>query len=419
MKIFKNDKELSAYLAELGGTLYVVGGAVRDELMGIEPHDKDYVVTGMEVSEMPFEKIVGTDFPVFLADIGDSKCEVAMARSEQKCGVGYHGFVFRADKTISITDDLMRRDLTINAIAKRISDDCIIDPFHGQHDIDLSLLCHTSKAFADDPLRVYRVARFAAKLGFSIDPSTLHVMAGMRNDLRHLKVERVWKECHKALSTHNPRRFFEVLKEVGVLDIHFVEIDALNIPDAHDGTTFDHTMNLINMGIHSIERFGLLVHDLGKGVTGIAGQPYKKGTHYGHAKVGKDAVEKLCDRLKVPNVYKDFGMVCARYHMKIKYKEMRPSKFLKMVLELKPYIEGLLRVSFIDSITRAHDNIEYMDILLIWMLTQDKIEVVLDIEKDINGNSLIEQGYKPNKHFGEVLFQRRVEEFKRRLRDGD
>jgi len=412
---FEHELSFAEYVHALGGALHLVGGAVRDQVMGIEPHDKDYVIVGLDVRDVPFEKIVGTDFPVFLVEVGGKKCEVAMARSEKKSGVGYHGFTFKADKTVSIFDDLARRDLTMNAMAKYILNDKIIDPHNGIADIANGVLRHTTEAFAEDPLRVYRVARFASHLGFRVHPKTLTLMSSMRDELRFLKVERVWKELQKTLETKNPRRFFEILNEANVLDVHFKEIDYLHVADAHDGTTFNHTMNLLNMGDDPIERFGLLVHDLGKGWTGKRGVPYERGIHHGHSKHGEKMVNALCDRLKTPNAYRDFGVICSKYHMRIKYVEMRPAKFLRMVLELKKCIRALLRVSFIDSITRAHNNAEYVQILAWWLDTKDKIELALEIERDVNGNSLIEQGWKPNKHFGEVLFQRRVEAFKERL----
>lgn len=417
MNTFQNEKELAVFVSQLGGILYLVGGCVRDEFMDTKSHDRDYVITGVDIADIPFEKIVGTSFPVFLVSIEGQKCEVALARTERKHGQGYHGFVFEADKYIPIEKDLGRRDLTINAIAKRVLDGYVIDPHGGKMDIADGILCHTTDAFAEDPLRVYRVARFAARFGFRVHTSTLSLMERMREELKHLSVERVWKEFEKVLDTPNPRRFFEVLKDVGVLNVHFPEVDALCVSDLHDGTVFNHTMNLLNVGDGPLERFGLLVHDFGKGITGLQRQnkAYQIGMHYGHAKVGKKAVESLCDRLKAPNKYRAFGLICSEHHMRIKYIEMRASKLLRLVIDHTPHIYNLLKVSFIDSITRVHSTDEYTNIFVWWLEMRDKIQIATQVINDVDGTRLIGEGKRPGKHFGEVLFQRRVESFKEKI----
>ena len=415
---FKNDKALAKFVSEqLGGTLWLVGGAVRDLHMNKTPHDKDYVITGVDVQYIPFEHIVGSKFPVFLVKIDGKTCEVALARTEQKSGVGYHGFTFHSDKGISIQQDLGRRDLTINAMAINVATGDLVDPYNGVHDISNGVIRHTRMAFAEDPLRVYRVARFSAQFGFRIHHETLALMKCMKSELRYLSAERVWQETLKALGCDNSRRFFEVLKEADVLDVHFQAIDALNVPDMHDGTVFNHTMNLINMGATPIERFMLLVHDIGKGVTGSNtknNEPYRKGTHYKHAERGEWETHILCQNLKTPNLYRDAGVLSASQHMRIKnITEMRPGKILKWLLPMKETnAKALLRVSFIDSLCRVHTDEEYADILSWWCRAGLIIDAVFQIEKEVTGASLIAEGVEPGQRLGQMLLQRRIERLK-------
>lgn len=263
--IFSNNLEFAEYISTLGGSLWKVGGCLRDELLGRPVNDTDYVITGLEASDpTSLDKIVGQDFPVFLVEIGDKTCEVALARREKKMGVGYHGFTFYSGRDVTIQEDLARRDLTINAMALNILTREFVDPYNGKQDIIDKVLRHTSPAFVEDPLRVFRVARFSAQLGFTVAQDTLNLMRSISDTLKDLKAERVWKELEKALDTDRASFFFWVLFEVGGLDYWFPEVKALDVPDMHDGTALNHILTVIDKGRDPLTRFGLLCHDLGK-----------------------------------------------------------------------------------------------------------------------------------------------------------
>ena len=405
---FKNKKHLAEFVKSHGGVLWLVGGAVRDELMGDIPHDEDFMVTGMNVIDMPFEKVAGHDFPVFLVQVGEETCEVAMARKERKSGTGHKGFAFFTDASVTCEEDLARRDLTVNAMAKNVLTGDVCDPFNGACDLQRKVLRHTTDAFAEDPLRVFRVARFAAKFGFQVASETLALMRQLVSELSTLSAERVWQELRKALNTPNPSRFFEVLKDVGALDTFFQEIAALNVPDKHDDTAFEHTMRVMDAGRDEMERFGLLVHDFGKG---------RIPAHHGHDKLGEPEVVVFCERLRAPKSFQTFGMLCTREHMRMKRaEEMRPGKFVRWVLGLGDKFESVCRVSFVDSAFREGGNasVETERFSRLGNL----VSIVSRVEQQVTGKSLLAEGRKPGKHFGEVLFQRRVEAFKRHAGSG-
>lgn len=405
---FKNEQALAEFVDQRGGALWLVGGAVRDEIMGIDSEDRDYMITGLAVESLPFKKVAGSDFPVFLVDIGGKVSEVALARKEQKAGKGYHGFTFYTDPSVTVEQDLQRRDVTINAIAKNVLTGKIADPFNGIQDIENQKLRHISPAFGEDPLRVYRVARFAARFNFSVDPQTLLLMHSMKKELSALTVERIWKEVEKVLALENPRRFFEILNEVDVLDVHFPEIAALRVPDRHDGTAFNHTMNLVNFGISPKERFGLLVHDFGKGKTDKASHP----AHHGHHELGVTEVANFCKRLKAPKKLEAFGKLCAAEHMKIKKAdEMRPGKFVRWALQLNKNLDDLLRIAMLDAFHRI--GVDFEAEARRFEKVKRLINLVRKVEKEVTGQTLLQEGVKQGKQFGEKLFQRRVAAFKK------
>lgn len=287
----------------------LVGGAVRDALLGVEVYDQDWVVTGATAEEMIAQGFqqVGKEFPVFLHP--KTKEEYALARTERKVGEGYHGFEVFADPSVTLEEDLIRRDLTINAMA-RTSDGVLIDPYGGQKDLESRVLRHVSEAFSEDPLRVLRVARFAAKLksfGFQIAAETKHLMTQMvlSGELSALTPERVWQEVVKALNTASPRVFFEVLDSVGAVEklfpslfaLHGVEQPAKYHPE---GDVWIHSLMVLDaasqLSTDSSVRFSALVHDLGKGLTDRALWP----KHYGHEAAGVPLVVELCRIYRVP-----------------------------------------------------------------------------------------------------------------------
>ncbi|WP_341516943.1 multifunctional CCA addition/repair protein [Citrobacter gillenii] len=303
--------------------IYLVGGAVRDALLGLPVKDKDWVVVGATPQEMldAGYQQVGRDFPVFLHP--QTREEYALARTERKSGSGYTGFTCYAAADVTLEADLQRRDLTINALA-RDDDGEIIDPYNGRRDLENRLLRHVSPAFSEDPLRVLRVARFAARyahLSFRIADETLALMREMTADgeLAHLTPERVWKETENALTTRNPQVFFQVLRDCGALRVLFPEIDALFgvpapaqwHPEIDTGIHTLMTLSMAAMLSPNVDiRFATLCHDLGKALTPKALWP----RHHGHGPAGVKLVEQLCQRLRVPNDIRDLAKLVAEFH---------------------------------------------------------------------------------------------------------
>jgi tRNA nucleotidyltransferase (CCA-adding enzyme) len=393
-----NEKQLDALITGLGGKLYLVGGAVRDSLMGKESLDRDYLVTG--VRSLPFTKIAGKDFPVYLVALdgerfGSLMAQLALARVERKNGTGYHGFEIQTDPSITVEDDLRRRDLTINSIAIEVSSGKIIDPFGGFLDIEAGILRHTSEAFAEDPLRVYRTARFAAQFRFVVHPDTKALMLRLKPELKTLTPERVYMELVKALTTPYPDRFFKELD--GLLDVHFPEIEALKVTDKHDGTAFEHTMQVLAHGVGLEERFALLCHDLGKG---LSKNPPRHPEHHKQLQL----IDSLCERIKTPKSLQGFAKRFMLTHMKVKHlDEIRTGKLIKFV---EKDIFKLLRLSYLESSGR-YDKATYIDHVKL-------AKKILKLKKQVTGDVLIKQGVTPDKTFGEKLLQLRV----RRLREG-
>ncbi|OBY75804.1 multifunctional CCA addition/repair protein [Acinetobacter gyllenbergii] len=305
--------------------VYLVGGAVRDHLLGHPYHEKDYVVVGATPEQLLAEgyQPVGKDFPVFLHPI--TKEEYALARTERKSGVGYHGFQFFTDTTVKLEEDLIRRDLTINAMAMNEAG-TVYDPYGGQRDLEQRILRHVSDAFTEDPLRVLRVARFAARYaayGFKIADETLQLMQDIAQsgELNALTPERVWKETSRALLEDHADVYFQTLRDCNALKILFPEIDALfgvpQRPEYHPE---------IDCGIHTLMalkqaclagyaldvRFAVLVHDLGKALTPIDELP----RHIMHEERGIQPVTDICDRLKVPTHLKNLALIVCKEHLK-------------------------------------------------------------------------------------------------------
>jgi tRNA nucleotidyltransferase (CCA-adding enzyme) len=331
-----------------------------------------------------------------------------MARSEKKEGKGYHGFTFFTGKTVSVSDDLSRRDVTINAMAKNVLTGKLVDPYNGKSDLRANRLKHVTEAFREDPLRVYRVARFAAKLNFNIASETMTLMASMKDELKDLKAERVWKELEKVLELSNLKTFFEILQQLNVLDIHFQELAALQVPDRHDGTAFNHTMTVLNYGNNSLERFGLLVHDFGKGRTPKEKHP----THHNHDQLGEAAVKEFCQKIKAPKHFETFGILCATEHMNLKLlPEMRPGKVVRLVTRNKKYLNELLMVTYLDSAYREGaqldtENSKFQHI-------RHLVECAKSTETLITGKELIDEGIPSGKNLGDLLFQRRIKLFQK------
>ncbi len=319
---------------------YRVGGCVRDRLLGIPVSDIDWVVTGSTVDAMQAAgfKAIGKDFPVFLHP--ESRQEYALARSERKTAPGYHGFELIIDPTITIDQDLSRRDLTINAMAED-EEGHLIDPYGGQRDLESRTLRHVSQAFAEDPVRVLRVARFAARyhhLGFSIATQTVDLMRemGKSGELDSLVAERVWSEMSRALSEPDPSVFFESLRLCDVLEILFPEIDALyGVPQTAqyhpEIDTGVHVMMALQksaeLGLDNETRFAVLMHDLGKAATPAQILP----SHHGHEVRGVKLVRDFCTRWRVPKSHTELALITTEYHTHVhRALELKPSTLLKL-----------------------------------------------------------------------------------------
>jgi tRNA nucleotidyltransferase (CCA-adding enzyme) len=344
---------------------YLVGGAVRDKLLGLPVQDRDYVVVGATPAEMESRgfRLVGADFPVFLHP--ETKCEYALARTERKTGPGYKGFAINAAPDVTLEQDLARRDLTINAMAESDTGE-LIDPYGGARDLALGILRHVSPAFAEDPLRILRVARFAARFDFKVADETLALMRDIvgAGEVEALVPERVWSEIERALGEKWPVRFIEVLRTCGALARLLPEVERLfgvpqpekYHPEVDSGV---HTLMVLAQAARLTSdtrvRFAALVHDLGKGTTPKADWPH----HYGHDARGVPIIENLAQRLRVPNEHRDLAMLVSRYHLlSHRVTVLKPSTLLKMLEALDVFrkparLEGFLLACEADARGRA------------------------------------------------------------------
>jgi len=326
---------------------YLVGGAVRDEILGYPYKEKDWVVVGATVDDMlaaGFQQ-VGKDFPVFLHP--KTREEYALARTERKTAAGYKGFEVHASPDVTLEDDLIRRDLTINAIA-RDEDGKYIDPYGGIADIENKLLRHVSDAFLEDPVRILRIARFLARyahLGFSIAEETMDLMKAMvaAGEVDALVAERVWQEMNKALAERTPAAFINALRDCGALQKILPELDRLfGVPQPEEHhpeiDTGIHTLLVLEqaclLSAESDVRFAALLHDLGKGTTPEAEWP----SHIGHEARGADIVRKVCQRLRVPNEFRDLAERTARFHLHYhRALELKPATVVKTLEQLDAF----------------------------------------------------------------------------------
>ncbi|WFP96000.1 multifunctional CCA addition/repair protein [Acinetobacter sp. ANC 7201] len=395
--------------------VYLVGGAVRDHLLGFPYHEKDYVVVGATPEQLIASgyQPVGKDFPVFLHP--DTKDEYALARTERKSGHGYHGFSFYTDPSVTLEEDLIRRDLTINAIAMD-DDGKIYDPYGGQQDLNNKILRHVSNAFVEDPLRVLRIARFAARykaLGFKVAPETLALMHQLSEsgELEALTPERVWKETSRALMEDHADEYFEVLRSCGALKILFPEIDALygipQRPEYHPEIDCGiHTMMSLQQACkanYSLDvRFAVLVHDLGKALTPKDELP----RHIMHEERGVKPVTEVCDRLKVPTNTKQLALAVCKEHLKCHQAlTLKPGTLWRLlqrldVLRRPERVEAFVQACECDSRGRLGlENREYPQSRYIL----DAIQVVRnikaqDLPADVKGQEI-----------GEMLIERRIQ----------
>ena len=389
--------------------IYQVGGSVRDEIIGIPVSDKDFVVVGATEAEFlekfPKAEKVGKSFPVFLVN----GCEYAFARRERKTGHGYRGFDVEFSPDITLEEDLRRRDITINAIAKDPDfPNRYIDPYGGIEDIKNKRIVHVSEAFSEDPLRVYRVARFAAKFpDFSVDKSTIKLMNSIGNELETLSTERVWKELEKALVYPRPSRFFEILKEAELLKYHFPEVLALvGVPAGPiqyhpEGDAFIHTMETMDRlklsgNNDPVAMFAALCHDWGKATSSPANYPH----HYGHDRAGVDIIEKFCRRMKnVPERYRFAAIAVAKYHMIVReIDKITPKKAINIIKDITSTSCGL--DGFMDAVKA--DNARQNDDARAFI---KKMLPVLDVK-------LPEKYWNAGKKSAEILMQLKILKYK-------
>ncbi|WJV53123.1 multifunctional CCA addition/repair protein [Prodigiosinella aquatilis] len=395
--------------------IYLVGGAVRDGLLNRPVTERDWVVVGTtpeHLLALGYQQ-VGKDFPVFLHPV--SREEYALARTERKAGKGYTGFICDAAPNVTLEEDLQRRDLTINAIAQDENGN-LIDPYEGRRDLQNRILRHVSDAFGEDPLRVLRVARFAARyahLGFHIAEETMALMQRMtqEDELAYLTPERVWKETEKALGTQDPQIYFQVLRDCGALAVLFPEIDHLyGVPASAkwhpEIDTGIHTMMALEMAARlspSLDvRFATLCHDLGKGLTPPEQWPH----HHGHGRAGVKLVDTLCHRLRIPNALRDLARIVAEYHdLMHNVQILKPKTLLKLLSAIdvwrKPQrLEQLIITGEADA--RGRTGFEHAA-----YPQSDYLRQAFQVASQVTNAEVIAAGFQ-NAEIGEELQRRRL-----------
>ena len=392
---------------------FLVGGFVRDMLLGLNPKDLDFVVVGSTPEQMlnlGFEQ-VGQDFPVFLHPL--TKDEHALARKESSTGDGFSDFTTEW-KDVTLEEDVLRRDLTINSLAQD-EDGKVLDFVGGLKDLEDKVLRHTSDAFKEDPVRVLRLARFAARFPeFNVHHSTMEMMTDMVNSgmLNALVAERVFQELEKTLTEDNAHRFFEVLDECGALEVLFPEIHALKDqtqpPQWHpEGDAFVHTMLVLREACkHSddvLVRFAALSHDFGKGLTLTENLP----SHHRHEQAGVPVVEKFCDRLKAPTSWKLLGMMTSREHLNVhRFNELNPKTLVKFFARCDAFrnpkrFRNMLVASVCDANGRGPT---------VPKVPMSKVQNVMDclsVVNAVDARSFVEQGFK-GEQVGRKVHQQRV-----------
>ncbi|UDG81412.1 Multifunctional CCA protein [Candidatus Profftia lariciata] len=396
--------------------IFLVGGAIRDKKLKLPIYDRDWVVEGATPAEMiakGFQQ-VGKDFPVFLHNISHE--EYALARTERKSSYGYTGFITYSTPDVTLEQDLLRRDITINAMAESL-DGQIIDPYGGLNDLKNKVLRHVSSAFDEDPLRILRVARFAARfvhLGFYIAPETMALMTHMTsyNELHHITPERIWHETQKALNTRDPHIYFQVLHDCGALNVLFKEISNLfGIPSQEKWHP------IIDTGIHTLMslsiaakitkdvevRLAVLTHDLGKIITPLKGWPY----HYGHGEAGLKIIDIFGKRMCVPKNMIKFAKIVSKYHECIhNIKKMHPIAILQLFNALdvwrKPYqLDKIIMTSEADAKGRiGFENTPYLqgDYLRAAYKATQKVSVQEIINLGFRGLQIRQELYKRHLH---------------------
>lgn len=401
------------------GRTYLVGGAVRDKLLGLPIKDRDWVVVGSTPEQMKqagFQQ-VGADFPVFLHPTSNE--EYALARTERKTGKGYGGFSCHAAPDVTLEEDLCRRDLTINAMAMDSSGQ-LIDPYGGQRDLDARILRHVSPAFAEDPLRILRVARFSARfhpLGFRIAPETLALMRTIvdQGEADFLTGERIWQETLRSLGEAAPWIYFQTLRNCGALRVIMPELDALfgiPQPPAHhpEVDTGVHALMVLEQACRLSAdpevRFAALLHDLGKARTKKVDWPH----HYGHENLGVAPIKALCQRIKAPNTFRELAELCSLYHTHIhRCQELKSSTLQRLFSDADAYRRPERFEKFLlccEADARGRTGFEERA-----YPQADEARTALQAARSVEITPLLEQGLQ-GKALGDAITQERINRIK-------
>lgn len=397
--------------------VYCVGGAVRDELLGLPVKDLDFVVVGSTTEAMLTLgfKPVGKDFPVFLHP--KTHDEYALARTERKVGKGYKGFTVHADPDVTLEEDLCRRDFTMNAIAKA-SDGSLIDPHQGQADIEQKIIRHVGDAFVEDPVRILRAARFSARFAdFAIAPETMSLMQQMVADgeVDALVSERVWQELSKGLMEQRPSRMFDVLRECGALNKILPELDCLwgvpqpekHHPEIDTGVHVMMTIDYAAKQQFSLPvRLATLLHDLGKGTTPIDKLP----RHIGHDERGAKLVKEVSKRLRIPNDCRDLAYIVAKFHIKEhQVLAMKPSTLLKFLIDLDAIRQPDRFEAFIQAC--ESDSRGRLGLADVAIPQADVMRKALHAASNINAGEIAQQ-YNAPEQIKLAIFEARLEQVK-------
>lgn len=393
--------------------IFQVGGAVRDRLLGCKVSDHDWVVVGASAEQLLAQgyRQVGADFPVFLHPVTHE--EYALARTERKSGRGYKGFVTQATPQVTLEEDLARRDFTINAMAMG-SDGVIIDPFNGQRDLAAGILRHVTAAFVEDPLRVLRAARFAARFGFVIADETRALMREISRagELANLAPERVWQELRRALMEPHPELFIEVMRSCDALGALLPEIESLfgvpQPPRHHpEIDTGIHVLLALKQAVRreaeEVVRFAVLTHDLGKATT----PPELLPAHHGHEERGVSLIETLCERLRVPREHRELAVLVSRLHTNVhRALELKPSTIVRLLAQADAMrrparFEQLLEACVLDATGRLglEDQVYPQ---------AARLRAALNVVSSVSPQALLARGIK-GPALADALTQARVE----------
>ncbi|MDD3303619.1 MAG: polynucleotide adenylyltransferase [Clostridia bacterium] len=400
----ENVFRIARIISSNGGRLYIVGGAVRDEIMGLIPTDFDFCVTGLSEEKFkflfPIAREIGKFFPVFYI----KKHEFALARKEKKIANGHNGFEVEATDKITILEDLKRRDFTINAIAKDVLTGVFIDPFDGANDIKQKTLRHISSAFVEDPLRVYRAARFAATLDFKIHHETKKLMESLKEELIYLSKERIFNELQRALQSDSPSLFFHVLKDTNLLEVHFKELyDLQNIKNSYENDIYHRSMLLL-------DKVAKVTKDISLRYCALTLELWKPLLQQGKV-VDQDTYEEetikrignFSNRISIPTIWKNKAIDIARY-----YKEMKHFDDL----------EASTIVTIVNKIHRSTLSLEELELIINCDTTKKEKQVHFakignKMLKEITGKKLIEEGINPDEvgieKFKQLLFNRQID----------